>query len=174
MKIVYRRFVKASALFLLFLLAFGLGLSYYPVYAVGSEEASSAIQKADSELRQAFVDVLEAESAGADVSGLIVKLNEAGEHLAKSRISYNAGNFSEAVTIADRCSGIAYEVADEGARLRSSALAAAQMAVWHALISSSVEVIAFLTVLFLVWRWFKRIYVKKLFKTKPEVLSDEA
>jgi len=166
------RFVKAPVLFLLIIMVFSLSLTRLPFYVSAGDEASSAIGEADNALRRAFEGVLEAERAGVNVSDLIVKLDEAGGLLAEAENAYRVGNFSEAVSKADRCSMLAHGVVDEALGLKSSALADAQKAVLQTLTFSWVGGVAFLTVLFFVWGWFKRAYVKRMLRMKPEVASN--
>ena len=172
MKRLFRRFVKAPLLFLLIIMVFSLSLTRLPFHVSASDEASSAIGEADNALRMAFEAFLEAERAGANVSDLIVKLDEAGGLLAEAENAYRVGNFSEAVSKADRCSMLAHGVVDEALGLKSSALADAQKAVLQTLTFSWVGGVAFLTVLFFVWGWFKRAYVKRMLRMKPEVASN--
>jgi hypothetical protein len=149
-----------------------LSLTCLPFYVSANDEASLAIGEADSALRRAFEAVLEAERAGANVSDLIVKLDEAGGLLAEAENAYRVGNFSEAVSKADKCSMLADGVVGEALSLKSSALADAQKATLQTLTFSCVGGVAFLTVLFFVWGWFKRAYAEKLMRMKPEVASD--
>lgn len=169
---LFGRFVKAPVLFLLIIMVFSLSLTCLPFHVSVNDEASSAIGEADNALRQAFEAVLDAERAGANVSDLIVKLVEAGGLLAEAENTYRVGNFSEAVSKADRCSMLAHGVVDEALGLKSSALADAQKAVLQTLTFSWVGGVAFLVLLFLVWGWFKRAYAEKLMRMNPEVAVD--
>jgi hypothetical protein len=153
-------------------MVFSLSLTCLPFYVSANDEASSAIGEADDALSMAFEAVLEAERAGANVSDLIVKLDEAGGLLAEAENAYRVGNFSEAVSRAEGCSILANGVVGEALSLKSSALADAQKAVLQTLTFSWVGGAAFLIVLFFVWGWFKRAYARKLLQMKPEVASD--
>jgi hypothetical protein len=153
-------------------MVFSLSLTRLPFYVSAGDEASSAIGEADNALRRAFEAVLEAERAGVNVSDLIVKLDGAGGLLAEAENAYRVGNFSEAVSKADKCSMLADGVVGEALSLKSSALADAQRAVLQTLTFSWVGGVAFLAVLFFVWGWFKRVYAEKLLRMKPEVAVD--
>jgi len=166
------RFVKAPLLFLLIIMVFSLSLTCLPCHVSAAYEASSAIGEADNALRMAFEAVLEAERAGANVSDLIVKLDDAGRLLAEAENAYRVGNFSEAVSKAEECSMLADGVAVEALSLKSLALANAQTALWQNLTFSCFGGLAFLVALFFVWGWFKRVYAKKLMRMKPEVAVD--
>ena len=172
MKGLRGRFVKAPLLFLLVFMVFSLSLTRLPFYVSANDEASLAIGEADNALRQAFEAVLDAERAGANLSDLIVKLDEAGGLLAEAENAYRVGNFSEAISKADKCSMQADGVVGEALNLKGSALADAQKAVLQTLTFSWVGGVAFLAVLFFVWSWFKRAYAGKLMRMKPEVASD--
>jgi hypothetical protein len=153
-------------------MAFSLSLTRLPFYVSASDEASSAIGEADNALRRAFEAVLEAERAGANVSDLIVKLDGAGRLLAEAENAYRIGNFSEAVSRAEECSMLADGVVGEALSLRNMALADAQTAFWQNLTFSCFGGAAVLVVLFFVWGWFKRAYVKRMLRMKPEVASN--
>jgi len=164
--------MKASALFLLVLVAFSLGLSHRSVCVGWSDEASSAIEGAENVLRQAFEAVLEAERAGANISSLMTTLNEAGRLLAEAEIAYGIGNSGEAVSEADQCYVLVNGVIGEALSLKSSVLADAQRISMQTLTLSLMGSVAFLIVLFFAWGLFKRVYAKRLLKMKPEVACD--
>jgi hypothetical protein len=117
---------------------------------------------------------LDAERAGANVSGLILRLNEAGGILAEAEIALRNGNSSEAASKASQCIGIAESVKGDADVLKVSALEKAQTVFWTSLTFSVVGIAVFVVVLMLVWRWFKRGYVGKMLGMKPEVTTGEA
>jgi len=169
---LFGRFVKAPVLFLLIIMVFSLSLTRLPFHVSANDEASSAIGYADNALSRAFEAVLEAERAGANVSGLIARLNEAGELLAEAEIARKIGSISEAVSEAEQCSVLADGVRDEAITLKGEALAGAQIAFWQDLTVTAMGSAVFLIVLFFVWGWFKRAYAKKLLRMKLEVAFD--
>jgi hypothetical protein len=168
---VLKRVLRVSVSFLLVLALAGL-FSHGVFIVRGADEASSSVGEADVAVRQAFDATLEAERAGANVSGLIVKLDGAVGLLAEAENAYRIGSFSEAISRAEECSALANGVVGEALSLRSSGLADAQKAALQTLTFSCVGGAAFLTVLFFVWGWFKRAYAGKLLRMKPEVASD--
>jgi hypothetical protein len=117
---------------------------------------------------------LDAERAGANVSGLILRLNEAGGILAEAEMALGNGNSNEAASKAGQCIGIAQSVKGDADVLKASALEEAQTLFWTSLTFSVVGIPVFIVVLMLVWRWFKRGYVRKMFGMKPEVAHGEA
>jgi hypothetical protein len=155
-------FAVLAIVFLVFGVPFGL--------AVGFEEASVAVSDADGALRGTFVAVLDAESSGANVSGLMGRLNEAGVALTGARVALAAGNYSDAVGRAGECRGLADSVALEAGVLNNDA--AAQASRWWVTVLLSVTgSVVFVVVLSLVWRRFKRYYADRLLGSKPEVAA---
>jgi hypothetical protein len=117
---------------------------------------------------------LDAERAGANVSGLILRLNEAGGILAEAEMALGNGDSSEAASKAGQCIGIAESVKSDADVLKASALEKAQTVFWTSLTFSVVGIVVFVVVLMLVWRWFKGGYVRRMLGMKPEVAADEA
>jgi hypothetical protein len=140
----------------------------------GAGEASSNVGDAESAVLVAFNATLEAERAGANVSDLIVRLNEAAGLLDDAEVALNSGNLSGAASMAGQCIGIAESVKGDADVLKASALDEAQNVFWMLSAFSAVGIAAFVVVLVLVWLWFKRRYTTKVLDAKPEVVSDEA
>jgi hypothetical protein len=152
-----------------------VGLFSHGVFVVrGADEASSSVGEADVAVRQAFNATLDAERAGANVSGLILRLNKAGDALREAENALRDGNSSEAAGEAGQCIGIAESVRSDADVLKASALDEAQTVFWTSLTFSVVSIAAFAVILVLVWRWFKRRYTRKVLGMKPEVASNEA
>jgi len=138
--------------------------------AVGAEEASVAVTDADTALRGAFRAVLDAESAGANVSGLMGRMNEAGVALTGARVALAAGNYSDAFSRAGECRALANGVLSDAGVLKNDA--AAQASRWWVTVLLGVTgSVVFVVVLFLVWRRFKRYYSDKLLGSRPEVAA---
>jgi hypothetical protein len=138
--------------------------------AIGAEEASAAVADADIALRGAFAAALNAESAGANVSGLIDRLNEAGVALTGARVALAAGNYSDAVSRAGECRSLGDSVVLDAGALKNDAVAQASLW-WVTMLLSVVGSAVFVVVLFLVWLRFKRYYADKLLGCRPEVAA---
>lgn len=143
------------------------------VPGVRGVEGSSSVSEADAALKQAFAAVLDAESAGAKVSGFILRLNEAGTILGQAEIALSNGNSSEASSEAGQCVTIAEGVKSEVPALKASALDEARTTFWMYLSFSVVGVAVFVVVMAVVWRRFRRGYVGKVLGAKPGVVSNE-
>lgn len=85
---------------LIFVDAFFIG----QVFCFTQADAESAIQSAESELLEGYNAIYEAEKAGANVSGLLKVLNEAGWILSRAKLAYNSGDFDSAYGYALNCS----------------------------------------------------------------------
>jgi hypothetical protein len=121
-------------------------------------------------LRGAFVHVSDAEGAGANVSGLMGRLNEAGDALASAKAALEMENYGDAVSRADLCKSLASGVVGDADALKTDALATKSS--WWMTVSFSVAGSAvFVVVLFLAWRWFRRFYAAKLLESRPEVVE---
>jgi hypothetical protein len=153
-------------------MAFSLSLVHLSFSFSGSDEASSAINSADNALKQAFIAVLDAEEAGANVSSLIVKLNEAGKLLDEAEMAYRNGDWDGAISKADACIVIANEVYIDALDLKDLALIDARASFSDTVISSLTGEVVCVVGLILAWVLFKSFIYRKMLKMKPEVASD--
>jgi len=170
---VLKRVLKASLCFMLALVLAGLFLRSCFVVR-GVDDAAASVADADVAVRRAFNATLDAERAGANVSGLLVRLNDAGVVLGEAEVALNNGNLSDAAGKAGTCISIAQSVVSDAGVLRASALDGARMVFWTYLAFSVVGIGVFVVVLAVVWRRFKRGYVGNVLGMKPEVKHNEA
>jgi hypothetical protein len=141
------------------------------VFALGNQEASSTISEADQVVKQAYITVLDAESAGANVTGLLARLNDAAALLAQAEMAYRNANTNTAADKAYNALSIAAGVQTSAVDARDTALVSGQNALWSTVAFSSIGFVALVLVLSLVWRLFKQSYVRRMFEAKPEVSS---
>jgi hypothetical protein len=139
-----------------------------PVFAQ-SGQAGSSLQAASTAVQQAFNAVLKAEKAGANVTELMVQLNNATNILAQAENSYRTGDSSTAAIQADSVLPIAQQVTASAQDAKQTALVNGQNAFWSTIVFTLIGGFVFVLILFLVWRWVKRNYVKDLYNAKPEV-----
>jgi hypothetical protein len=162
----------APAVALLVLAASALCLRGGICVVSGQDEAlSSVFADADSALQQAFVAVSQAEAAGANVSGLLVELDAAGQNLSLAEFVYAENYPSEAVNMADECTALANAVVHEAANLKSEAVLNARTALWQATAFSVVSAFVFVIGLVLIWVLFRRSYSGRLLRARPEVAA---
>jgi hypothetical protein len=155
-----------AVMILLVSLFSGLAVS---VTAVSSQDVAEGVLEAEQSLEQAYIAVLDAERAGANVSGLLVKLNEGADLLSASQLAFESGNFTEASRLAASLSSVAGDVWDEAARLKVEAGDAAVNRSWFCLVLSVVVVSVVLVASVLGYRYFKGWYFRRLLKLKPKV-----
>jgi hypothetical protein len=131
--------------------------------------AASSISEAEQSVSLAYGAVLDAEKAGANVSGLADRLNDAAELLSQAHVAFEAGNFTEAA----RCAGLSTQVGggvwDDANRLQVETQDAnGDRATWFT-IASLFAVVVVAAVSFFSYRYFKRWYYRRLLKMKPRV-----
>ena len=135
--------------------------------------AAPAISQAEEVLVSAYEAVLEAEQAGTNVSGLLTRLNEAGDLLAQAHVLYRLEDFDGAARFSDPCREIGEEVRDEALGLRDQAVLEADQRFRWTMIGSILGVAIIVGVSFLGWRTFKLRYHRRILEMKPEVVSDD-
>jgi CHASE3 domain sensor protein len=138
-----------------------------------TDPATSKLQAANNAVDQAFNAVLDAEKAGANVTGLLAQLNTAQGLLAQAESSDRTGNTNTAATQADSVLPIAQQVTAAAQDAKQSAIVSERNGFWSTIALTVVGVFVFVLVLFLVWRRFKLRYLKNLSEAKPELVSSE-
>ena len=162
---------KYTTALVLALLLLTVTIAAFQTPLVLADEKAS-IETADLSINQAFISVLAAEKAGGNVTQLLTELNTAGELLAEAENAYRSGNLANVASKAENARQIADQVNSDALTLRDVSLVESQNNFWMTLAFSVVSVVVFGIVLLLVWRRFKRGYIKKLFALKPEVVED--
>jgi len=152
----------------------------FPVFAFttlassNEDMAISTINRAEEVVALAYEGVLEAERAGAGVSGLLARLNEAGDLLAQAHVLYRLGDFDGAARFADLCSQIGEEVRVEARGLRGLAVEKAVQRFRWTMIGSILSVTIIVGAGFVGWRIFKLRYYRRVSGMRPEVVSGES
>ena len=167
--------MSALRLLLVFLVLSALFSSVFVfgVRALSEDVAASAVSRAEDVVASAYEAVLRAEGSGANVSGLLIRLDEAGELLAQAHVSYRLEDFDGAARFADLCGQIGEEVMVEAYDLRSLALEEAVQRFWWTMIGSVLGVVAIVCLSFIGWSVFKRRYYGRVLGMRPEVGSDD-
>ena len=145
-------------------------LSVYPAVAQ-TDQTASKLQATNAAVEQAFNSVLDAEKAGANVTDLLAQLNVAEGVLAQAENKYRIGDSNKVAKDADAVLRIAQQVTASAQTTQGSVSASIQAAVFSTVAFSVEGAVVFVFVLFLVWSWFKRRYIKSLSDAKPEVVS---
>ena len=142
----------------------------FSVSAAGNQEdAASSISEAEGLMAKAYEAVLDAESADADVSGLLVRLNDAAELLSWAHMSFDFGDFDAASGYAESTSDLGYGIVDEAELLEVEAANARVQSSWVFLAISVVGVSVVIVASVLGYRYFKSYYYGRLSKMRPKV-----
>lgn len=96
----------------------------YAILRVSTVKCESVdfLQDLKDSLNLAFEKVLEAERAGANVTALVARLNEAASLLLEANLLESNGKHNEAMEAADAAAKISEEVRDQASRLKASAI----------------------------------------------------
>lgn len=133
------------------------------------EVANSTISEAEHSVAHAYVCVLDAERAGANVSGLLVRLNDAAGLLLEARMAFEVGSFEEAIRFAELSREVGREAESEAERLEVEASYARVNTSWQFIAMSVLGVSIVLCASLLGYRYFKRRYYRRLLKLRPRV-----
>ena len=161
-------FVFSIFLFLL------LSVSIKWVGAVDENVVALDIAEAEEILGSAYGAVLEAEEAGANVSGLLVRLNLGGEYLAEAYVCYRLGDSENASRFVGLCYEVVEDLGREAVGLRNEAERVRDADFVIMTSGSVVGVVVVLILGLVIWRVFKQGYRKRLLELRPEVVSGES
>jgi hypothetical protein len=152
----------SSSRFLINLIFLFLLLSVYVPLVEASNESvvADGLHNAEEVMTLAYESVLEAEKAGANVSGLLCRLNLGGEYLAEAYVLYRLGDFDNADLFAGLCVEVVGDMRGEAIGLREEAYGRWILDVFVKLIWSILGVIGITILGFVVWRVFSRRYEK--------------
>lgn len=160
-------------LFILF--AFGSSFFAHGTFGLDGEDvALSVIGRAELAMGLAYEAVLEAEGTGANVSGLLDKLNDGAEALSKAYMSHRVGNFDDAVYFANICCNLVGGIEAEANELRDVAAAERNQRLLLNTLGSVLALACIFYGAFYGWRFFKTWYCRRVLKMKPEVASNES
>lgn len=136
--------------------------------------ALSAVEGAEETVIAAYEAVLEAETVGADVSGLLDRLDAAGVYLALARMCSRTGNMEGVAGNASLSVEALDGLVEEAWSLRNKAVIEAGERFWMAISGSVVGMATVVCGGWLGWRWFKKRYSQRSLEMKPEVVEGES
>ncbi len=134
-----------------------------------TDQTSSRLQAANNAVGQAFNAVLAAEKAGANITSLVNQLNEANSLLAQAENAYKAGDSTTAAKDVDAVLPIAQQVTTAAQTAKETASTSKQTSFLSTITITAIAAVVFVLALLIVWRLFKRNYIKGLSEAKPEV-----
>jgi len=148
--------LKFSLVLVMFLILASEFLMVAAFAAVSEDVAVSALRDAKGVVVSAYQTVLEAEEAGANVSGLLARLNEAVGVLSLARKAYAVGDFEETAFLADSSRDIGSEVEHEAVMLKNQALSEGLQRMVFSVIASVVSVVLIAAGSFWFWQFLKK------------------
>lgn len=130
-----------------------------PTLASSTQEAASlVITNAEETIVAAYKAVLEAEQTGGNVTGLLTRLNEAGESLATARMFYRNGDYDNAIRFADSCRNIGEGVKSSAYELKDLAWNEEVQRMSFTMFGSISGIISVVLGSFWVWHLLKKRY----------------
>ena len=138
-------------------------------FAIGPTESNDALSRAESDLGSVYVSLAKAERAGANVTILLNKLSQAGNFLSEAYTMFRAGNYQNAVSLAESCSSTVEGVAEDAAKLRFSAERLNNDRLFLTVAGSGVGLIFLFVLGFFGWNFLKKWYAKRVLNSKPVV-----
>lgn len=165
--------LTANKLYLLYAIGLVFVLSsilVVPACATSNpQDAFSVVSEAEQLIALAYEAVLDAEKVGANISGLLVSLNNASELLSEACMAFEDGDFEAAIQFSGLASGVGNEVMDDAEKLEVEArYAGANRFVWS-IVGSVLGVALVVCASFWFYRTFKRRYYARLLKSRPRV-----
>ena len=166
---------KATTILTFTLLILIAGACFYhqPFVSAQTDQATAKLQAANNAINQAFNSVLDAEKAGANVTGLLNQLNDAANLLSNAENAYRTGNFDVATNNADIILLVTQQVTVSSQSNKENALNSAHTMFWTNSALTVIAAIVLVVVLLLLWRRTKHSYIKSIYEAKPEVVTDE-
>ena len=142
--------------------------------AVDRSVAEEALVNAESGLASAYVAVAEAEGAGANVSSLLTKLNVAGRFLAKAHNCYRTGDFNGAVDYANLSVESVKSIVREAEELKALAADEYKERCFQTEAAFVLAVVLIVVGSITGWLFFKKRYLEKALRMRPEVVESES
>jgi len=127
---------------------------------VSQDQAASALANAEQAVTSSYQAVLKAEDSGANVSSLLVRLNEAGWFLARAHLAYDSGDFDSTLGFATQSQDKLNDFVAEANALRETAIQEYYMDFIVNIVGSILGAIGVVCVGFVVWFFLKRKYEK--------------
>lgn len=163
---------KSFICFVVFILIFSWFA--HACFAVEKADAEEALIDAENILSSAYVAVLEVEKSGANVSGLLMKLDSGGNFLAEAQTCYRNGDFDGAVYYADLSVRNVTGLVEEAGQLKALAISGYNERFFQTMAASGVAVVVIVLGSVVGWLIFKQRYFEKVLKMKPEVVKGES
>ncbi|MCW4024188.1 MAG: hypothetical protein NWF01_04040 [Candidatus Bathyarchaeota archaeon] len=158
---------KVAVTVLLVLLLCGFA---FPVLVSAQDARISA---AETALNQAFTATFEAEKTGQDITSLLEQLDTASILLADAQNAYLSGNTGSTASYTEQVIQISNTVKAQAATLKEEGIEKTQTILIETAVGSVGGIVVCLAVFFFGWKFFKKIYLKRMMTWTPEVNAPE-
>ncbi len=132
---------------------------------------SIELNEADAEVKEAFMAVSLAAGVGANVSTLVVMLNEAQGFLSQANASFLSGDTENASLLAYQCIVLANETAQNARDLQSQTERAVGDRLVFAGSFSAIGIAVLIVISAICWRRIRTAYVRRVLEMRPEKVS---
>ncbi len=142
--------VRVTALLIL-LLVTSMPLIVTSSALPGMNQTAQGIADAEEAVADAYQAILQAEQAGADVTALLLKLNEAGDYLSKGRLIGSTNDIDAAIRLAEEVRGEAIDLKETATSLNLQ----------HTMLKMIVSIVSLVLIAIgsmLSWSYFKHRY----------------
>lgn len=151
----WSRWQLSKALILLVLCVFLLSGFAVSCRAASESDAQSAVDRASKRIITCYGAVASSAKAGANVSSLLVVLNDAGGLRDRAEVALASGDFDSAVTLAGQSVQLLIGLDGEAVTMQNSAKRAGFDSFLVSEVGSFVGAVAVLAGSFGVWSWLK-------------------
>jgi predicted DNA repair protein MutK len=130
-------------------------------FAVDVDQARSSVSRAEQALGSVYVQVADAAASGADVSGLLNKLDVAGSYLSDAFAALKREDYELALQKAASCENELTGLEEQAVSLKAEAKNASAFVFSESVIGSAIGLVLVLVLGFIGWRILKRSYLKR-------------
>lgn len=131
-------------------------------YCSSEMDARSAVAEASQRVNTCYSTAADAAKAGANVTGLLVTLDDAGGLLSRAELALAKGEFDSASTMAHLCEERLVGFEDGAISLRDSASRLQTLNFAFGVVGSSVGAVLIVVLGFLLWPFLKKKYGPKV------------
>lgn len=136
--------------------------------STNTEDLDLVLNKAENDIKTAYLAVLQAENAGGNVSHIVSRLRAAAGLLAEAQNAYKAGDYEDAYQYALNCSELLDGLVEDAEKIEIKAKQLHNSNFYLAVIESSIGLAAVILCGAIGWRFLRRWYFKRLLRMKPE------
>lgn len=128
----------------------------FPALCYDPQEADARVREAENKILEGYSAALEAEKAGANVSELLITLNEAGWLLSRAKLAYNYSDYDLAVEFANQSITVLEGFIERADALREDAVQAGFFDFALNFVGSAVGGVAVVIGGYAIWFYSKR------------------